>query len=63
MKDDLARLMEDAPDIPPPKETEGVKLARANRRECNDLTEDQREDLVQRAMAAIYGDSRTQVRP
>jgi|GEM_PF-2868334 len=35
--------------------TKGVKIARANRSECNALTNDERATLTSRAMNIIYG--------
>ena len=41
--------------------TKGVKVARANRSECNTLTNDERAALTNRAMNLIYGSNGPQV--
>jgi hypothetical protein len=40
-----------------PKATKGSKLAREMRQECNQLNDEQRAELLNEAMAAIYGDA------
>jgi hypothetical protein len=54
MESDLERLQKET-DTPPPEQTEGVKLARRNRAACDDLSEEERDALVEEAMKAIYG--------
>lgn len=41
-------------DTPPPP-TQGVIWARENRSKCNNLTDEQRADLMAQAMVMIYG--------
>ncbi|MEQ1748696.1 MAG: hypothetical protein ABL974_04700 [Prosthecobacter sp.] len=41
--------------------TKGVTIARANRSECNALTNDQRATLTSRAMNLIYGNHGPQI--
>jgi hypothetical protein len=42
-------------DTPPPP-TQGVIWARENRSKCNNLTDEQRADLMAQAMVMIYGE-------
>ncbi|WP_395753212.1 hypothetical protein [Prosthecobacter sp.] len=44
-----------------PTPTKGVSIARANRSECNKLSNDQRAELTTRAMNLIYGSHAPQV--
>ena len=44
-----------------PAPTKGVVIARANRSECNTLSNDQRAALTSRAMSVIYGSHDPQV--
>lgn len=37
-----------------PHETEGSRLAAEGRKACNNLTDDEREELFRKGMAAIY---------
>lgn len=45
----------------PPAPTKGVAIARANRSECNTLTNEQRAALTSRAMNLIYGSNGPEV--
>ena len=47
-------------EIPPP-ESKGVRIARANRSECNTLGNEDRAALMGRAMNLIYGTNGPQV--
>ena len=38
-----------------PPVTKGVRIARQNRSECNQLTDEQRDALLKEGMAMIYG--------
>ena len=42
-------------DDKPPPPTQGVIWARENRSKCNNLTDEQRADLMAQAMVMIYG--------
>ena len=44
-------------DDTPPAPTQGVIWARENRSKCNNLTDNQRADLMAQAMVLIYGDT------
>jgi hypothetical protein len=51
-----------APEVEkPPALSEGVKVARANRSECNALGNEDRAALMGRAMQLIYGNNGPQV--
>ncbi len=43
----------------PPVPTKGVVIARENRAQCNNLTDEQRSALMARAMVTIYGETTT----
>lgn len=50
-------------DTTAPAPTKGVILARANRSDCNTLSDDQRAALLRRAMNSIYSGSGSQRTP
>jgi len=46
-----------------PDKTEGAKIAKENRREMNDFSDEKLDELNRAAMARIYGNGSVKVRP